>query len=548
MPNFMNNYFSNIGANLAKEFENQAYGGADINDSPNILPAFVTSEAELLKLIKELNISKSSAIDNISTKVLKVAFTTQLLRLVRIFNISFSTGHIPESWKRATVVPIHKGGNVKDVNNFSPVSLLPIQGKLMEKIVHDRLMLHLEENDLLDHKQGGFRKNHSTIDSSVKFVDDLFKAMNEGAITIAVFIDLRKAFDTVNHEFLCNKLSSYGIKNKNLDWIKNYLFNRTQQTLVNGAVSESLPVQYGVPQGSVLGPLLFLVYVNDMSQILTHVNHCLYADDTVLYISGKEIREMVELLQEDLGTYSNWCSKNFLTLNVKKTKYVIFGTSQRTKSINNCELYLNGAKLFREPYYKYLGITLDSHLSYKQHIDQCAKIVSHKIYLLTKIRRFVSEDTATFIFKSMIAPILDYGDIIFMGSTSNNLMKLQRLQNRALRVCLNVHHYIPTILLHQQTGVPNLITRRSCNLKKYMFKQKNNQALIKIPVRNTRLNDAIIFKTDRPVIEKYKCNPLYKGAVLWNSMTVEIRNCEGYSNFKKYLKTWAYDVTMLNII
>ena len=160
---------------------------------------------------------------------------------------------------------------------------------------------------------------------------------------------------------------------------------------------------------------------------------CLYADDTVLYLSGENIYDVVTIIQDDLGRYSRWCAQNYLTLNVKMTKYVSFGTSQRTKAIHDFDLNLNGTLLHREPFYKYLGITLDSHLTYKQHVNQCMKVVSHKLCLLSKIRQFMNEDTALFIYISMIAPIIDYGDIIYMGGTDDKLSKLQRLQNHVTK-------------------------------------------------------------------------------------------------------------------
>ena len=305
VPLYMNDYFSNIGAILARDFgENDA--AEDIDEAfPIYLPPIRTNELELLKLIKELNISKSSAIDHLSTRVLKQAFSSQLTRLVRIFNFSFHDGLIPDSWKCATVIPLHKGGDNSDVNNFRPVSLLPIQGKLIEKIVHDRFMSHFENNRILDHRQGGFRKNHSTTNTSIEFINDVYKAMNDGKVTIAVFIDLRKAFDTVNHKILCSKLQKYGISGTNLSWVENYLLQRTQKTLVNNTWSDSLPISCGVPQGSVLGPLLFLVYVNNMSEVLNNTNYCLYADDTVLYQSGDNVVEIVNSPQNDLNNYSN---------------------------------------------------------------------------------------------------------------------------------------------------------------------------------------------------------------------------------------------------
>ena len=225
----------------------------------------------------------------------------------------------------------------------------------------------------------------------------------------------------------------------------------------------------------------------------------------------------------------------------------MFGTKHSTKKVGNINLKLNDSILYKEPYCKYLGIVLDSNLNYKQNIDQCVKIVSHKIYLLSKICKFINEDTAISIFKSMIAPIIDYRDVVYMGGTKEGLDRLQKLQNRALRICLDLRHYLPTILLHQQTQTANLITRRSCNIKKYMFKQMDNIELIKRPKVNTRLNDAVVFVTSKPNLEKYRNNPLYRGALVWNALSPELRNIETYVRFKDYCKKWANDVTMLKV-
>ena len=203
------------------------------------------------------------------------------------------------------------------MNNLRPISLLPIQSKLLEKIVHKRLLAHLHENELLDDKQGSFRPNHSTVDTIVKFSENLYKNINQGQTTIDVYIDLRKAFDTVNHKFLLDKLYLLGVRGTNFMWLENYLQDRTQCTLANNIISAELDIKCGMSQGSVLGPLLFLTYVNDMQNILVNSKHYLYADDTVIFISGENTVDVVNKLQTDLDKYDRWCRYR-LTVNTKK--------------------------------------------------------------------------------------------------------------------------------------------------------------------------------------------------------------------------------------
>ena len=185
-----------------------------------------------------------------------------------LFNLSFNTGIFPRDWKCATIMPLQKEGSKSDVSNLRPVSLLPIPGKLVEKVVHERLLRYFENNNLLEEHQGGFRPGHSTIDSAVTLVDKIFKAMNDREVTVATFIDLSKAFDTVNHSILLKKLEYLGVKGLTLLWLTDYISNRVQRTVCNNSASNPLEVVCGVPQGSILGPLLFLVYVNDMSSAI----------------------------------------------------------------------------------------------------------------------------------------------------------------------------------------------------------------------------------------------------------------------------------------
>ena len=284
-------------------------------------------------------------------------------------------------------------------------------------------------------------------------------------------------------------------------------------------LSNTLPLSCGVPQGSVLGPTLFLIYINDVKNILTSVKHLLYADDTALYTTNRNFDTIEDTLQIDLLNFSNWCNQNKLTVNVKKTKYVIYGTSKLLQKSRNLDLAIKGDKINREQVYKYLGIYLDSHLNLNKHIDYISKITSHKIFVLSKIRYMIDQRTAIYIFKTMIAPIFDYGDIVYEGGNKNRLDKLQRIQNRGLRICLSRNDYVSTEMLHHHTIIPKLYIRRRSNLKKFMYLQQDNTRYVVNRQIPTHAHDATVFETCIPKIEKYKKGCIYRGITLWNSLS-----------------------------
>ena len=298
VANYINDFFSNIGPNLASKLsEPLSFQGTPSEEECQELG---TDYEEVLRLCKEINTSKSSGISDIATKIFKCAFLVLIPQLVYLFNLSFSTGIFPNKWKQATVIPLFKGGDKKLVENYCSISLLPLPGKLIEKIAHNKMSSFLEVNGLLSDRQNGFRKGFSTASAVADLTDDFFSATNEGEITLAVFVDLRKAFDTVCHDILCKKISNYGLRGKVLKWCSNNLADREQQTLVNSVRSEKKHLSYGVPQGSVLGPLFFILYVNDIQSALQGIKVQMYADDTVIFTSGSNLNVLVNHLQSNL--------------------------------------------------------------------------------------------------------------------------------------------------------------------------------------------------------------------------------------------------------
>ena len=387
-------------------------------------------------------------------------------------------------------------------------------------------------NNILNKKQGGFRKNNSTINSVSEFSHEIYEAINQKNISLATFIDFSKAFDTVNHQILLEKLNICGIKNKNKNWIQNYLSNRKQSTVVNGSTSDLLNVTCGVPQGSILGPLLFLIYINDLSHMVNNTSMYLYADDTVLLSNNPCINTCTENMQRDLIIIAKWCQSNKLSLNIKKTKCMLFGSRVRLKRTRQPKLYINNTLVDFVHQYKYLGVILDSHLTFNKHLNNIIKITAHKINLLAKIRQYLTEFASITIYKTMILPYFDYGDILFINSSKKQLNKLDHLQKRAIKICLKMGQNIPEEMLLRDAKVAKLDNRREAHLLNYMYKKKDCIELLDIKKINTRARAAPLFKTIIPKCEKYKHSVFYHGAIKWNSLPVKIRNISTYNSFK----------------
>ena len=312
---FINDFFVNIGPNLAKNCDQPwTFDGEPCAHS---MDNITTDLDKIVKLCKEININKSSCIEHISSEVLRDAFLAIPEKVVDLFYLSFTSSEIPRDWKIAKVTPLPKAGNSSSVGNLRPVSLLPISSKLIKKIVHNRIYTHLE--NILDDRQGAFRPNHSTSNTTACFLNDIYKAMNDNKVLIARYIDAMKAFDTVNHTLLLQKAEQYGIKGLTLSWLKNYLTDRYQCTLANNVISGKMLITCGVPQGSVCGPLLFLLYIMIIiAKVLKYCKVSLYVDDTVIYIAHSNLKAALELLQCDLNYMSSWCERKKLTINSKK--------------------------------------------------------------------------------------------------------------------------------------------------------------------------------------------------------------------------------------
>ena len=281
LPDYINRFVSEVGAKLAVPLL-PLIGPVGYPPDAQNLPTYHLFEDDINEVISEVDTSKSSAIDNINSMVLKDALTALVPYITKIYNASLRNATFPKAWKFGTVVPIPKQDNITEVTNLRPISLLPMPGKLLEKMVCNRLKQYLETNHILSECQFGFRKGMSTSNAISSLLDEIYNNLNNCKTTFAVFLDLKKAFDTVSHNVLYYKLSQIGLSDHSITWFTSYLNNRWQRVNLNGSMSEYESNPYGVPQGSILGPVLFTIYINSLVQVFNHCKVSMYADDTVI--------------------------------------------------------------------------------------------------------------------------------------------------------------------------------------------------------------------------------------------------------------------------
>ena len=277
---------------------------------------------------------------------------------------------------------LFKQGDRTDKDNYRPISILPTVSKVIERAVHSQLYDYLDSNNLLAVNQFGFRRARSTALALTQFTDEVLSNMDKGLVNGVVFIDLKKAFDTVDHVILLGKLKSLGISSNNLEWFHSYLSSRYQKTVIGQASSTSRKVSVGVPQGSILGPLLFAIYINDLPKVLRNTTVTLFADDTALYCSSQSARDLQTMLNQDLDRLAQWLYEHKLTLNVSKSKFMLIGGPRKLNTLEEFTLTIKEKELDRVNSYKYLGVIINENLSWTDHVDYIKNKVSQRLGVL----------------------------------------------------------------------------------------------------------------------------------------------------------------------
>ena len=475
-----NKFFSHIGSSLASKLRSShsptfsTYLDSSISYSFNFRD--VTQE-ELIKIISCFKPKASSGPDGLSMKILKNIAIYLCPSLSVIINQSLHTGIFPNCLKIAKVLPLYKKDSKFHFDNYRPISLLPCMSKVFEKAVYNQIYEYFDKHKLFNKNQHGFRKSHSTESASLEFVGHILSSLENTGIAFSLFIDLSKAFDTISHDILLNKLKYYGIKNTPLSWFSSYLSDRKQFVDYDGTISNYETLTTGVPQGSVLGPLLFLIYMNDISFVSNKFNFVLYADDTSLEapLSSFECLASVSgaLVSDEINTELNklflWLCANKLTMNLEKTKYMLFHCKQR-RLVPTLDIKINNTPIERVKSFNFLGITLTENLSWKDHICSVSKKISKVIGLLRRIRSFTPPSTLLLLYSSLILPHLQYG-ILLWGSSGDRLLKLQK---KALRVIFSMKFNAHTDPIFKSFNILKVHDLFFLNALKFYFKYKND--------------------------------------------------------------------------
>lgn len=513
-----------------------------------IMENFELVNLEKLEQIVMALPNKKGTDEGISSDILKMTFHVIKYELLGIINDSLTKGVCPEGWKTATVIPIPKIEKPRKASDYRPINILPIYEKVLELIVKEQIEEFVQRNDIISEHQSGYRKYHSCESALQSVLDDWKLSTSEGKMIGVVFLDLKRAFETVDRKRLLVKLDQYGMKGKVLEWFRTYLNNRFQQVKFNNKWSKCLKTEYGVPQGSVLGPLLFTIYINDIVEVCPEeYNIKMFADDTLLYVNGECSEEIERKANTILNIVEKWMCANKLKMNVSKTKFMIVRSVRKEQRGNIKLRCYDGNVIERVDKIKHLGVIIDDRLQFKDHCDYMLKKIGKKTSFLNRIGNFISAYARCTVYKSIIAPHFEYCASLLVGVGETQLKKLQVAQNRAMRVVLQCNKYTKVEHMLQALQFMSVRQRLYYSVCIFIFKIVNNMAPVvlsnKIEIevrecdRQTRQAENIRL-TLRKTRSAQK-SLFYEGIKMYNSLPIEIRQREKLTSFRRLLKEYV---------
>ena len=536
-------HFSSVGETFANRIPPPSRTIKDYMNiiPPNDLSIFLNpiTEAEINELITDLLPKNSSGYDNLSNKLLKKLLPALVAPLTIIFNKSLTEGIFPEAMKKADVVPLYKSKDNQESNNYRPISLLLTLSKVLEKIMYQRTYSFLESSNQIYKSQYGFRTAHSCKNAICELVSEIIKGKQDGMHTLAVFLDLSKAFDSLEHDVLLKKLYKYGIRGVAYKWFESYLHGRQMRVKCNvdssgrTEYSDYMKVTYGTPQGSCLRPLIFLIFTNDLHRHLVYSSSILFADDTTLYKTPRNLVYLKWCLEDDLCTLSDWFAANKLTLNLDKTVCMLFHKNNKTSEI---ELKIKNMTILNQTETKFLGMWLDQCLSWHIHIQRLTLKIKRNKYLLNNGKHLMDQSTKKLVYYAHIASHIQYGMLLWGNNASKEqLNRLQKLQTKCLELIqdkksnTNLNKTLGILSIEDMVKLENM--KFSYKLVHWMLPQKiieicckdsKQESLTKIHNYSTR--NKRVPNLPRNMNKLYRESFLCKGPQSWLTLPVETKN------------------------
>ena len=557
MSEEFNAFFSTVGSKISKSIKKIDQSADHYLPKDSVTPILKIDDVGpvlICDIIKSLQNKKSCDIDGISTSLLKFLNTTISTPLALIFNLSIKQGNFPTKLKSSRVVPIFKSGNPLLCDNYRPISLVSSIAKIFEKIVATQLTNHLELNKLINKHQFGFQKGLSTEHNLLHLTNFISKTLNSGKFCIGIFLDLKKAFDVVNHGILSKKLFHLGVRDNILRWFQSYLSNRTQKVEINGVLSSPRNINISVLQGSVLGPLLFLCFINDIFSA-TNLLTLLFADDTCALAAGDDINELHKLCNTELQKIANWFSANLISVNVSKCKYIIFhnkgkkipniteemvfnlneiGKQQLPENISPLIRVHNNDPLAENQTYKYLGILLDENLTFNKHIDYLCKKLNRALFCMRRIKNTLNTKSLRTLYFTLFHSHLLYCIKIFSCTKQSNITRIILLQKKAIRLISKANyrdHTAPLFHLHNILPFDKILTMHRMTFMHSIHYEYAHTSFNNIWTKNSNTDRAYNLRNDEqytipaPKFENFKLFPLYTFPKIWNELSLSNTFC-----------------------
>lgn len=559
-------YFGSIGKNLANKIKKNNYRFLNKRISNSLFFNPIT-ENELISAINSLKTKASPGDDNISAKLLKDNHIYLLKPLLHLINLIFEKGTYPEILKKAVIVPIYKTGDRLNKENYRPIAMTSSVSRLFEKCIKLRLDSFLNTNNILSKSQYGFLSGVSSEEAMVHVTDYVLQNYNNKFKTLGIFVDLARAFDTVAHEILLKKLEDIGVRGLAHSLFESYLKNRTQRIRINDSLSKTGTVEFGVPQGTVLGPTLFSLYINDLFSVLPNENsECVcYADDTVILVRGKSWPETFQRAEDHISKVRLWMDQNLLTMNVNKTVHMAFsmnnpgGVIHPELRVHNFECVMDMSvcrceeTILAKDSVKYLGVFIDKNLRYETHVNYITKKIRKTVHKFYQLREFLSLKLLKMTYQALIESVLMYGLSVWGSACCSILHRLNITQKYIIKIFMNRNRRYPSDLLFKEA---DLLPVRQLYVKgtlRFMKKCNKYKSRIMHSVHTRSVDSGCLFVP----LASYTASQRhirYVGPKLFNMLPLNLKSVVNLRTFLLGISKWikinyqqiTYTVPLLN--